>query len=54
MCLPDDADAYNVSPLIIPRERHRPAPKHADQTNRHERWSNPFNRSFTRKTLALV
>ena len=39
-CLPDYADEYNVYPLIIPREQHRPAPKAAHQTNHQERWNN--------------
>ncbi|MBA3946707.1 MAG: hypothetical protein H0X37_19360 [Herpetosiphonaceae bacterium] len=39
-CLPDYADEYNVYPLIIPREQHRPAPKDAHQTNHQERWNN--------------
>ena len=37
-CLPAYADEYNIYPLIIPREQHRPTPKDAHQTNQQERW----------------
>jgi IS1 family transposase len=38
-CLPDDADEYNVYPLIIPREQYRPAPKRCHLTNQRQHFA---------------
>jgi insertion element IS1 protein InsB len=49
-------DEYNVYPLIIPPEQHRPAPKDAHQTNHQERWNNTLRQwlgRYTRKSLSF-
>jgi insertion element IS1 protein InsB len=49
-------DEYNVYPLIIPPQQHRPAPKVIHQTNHQERWNNTLRQGlgrYTRKTLSF-